>query len=325
MKNYTVRLYQKGDFENWNAFIGKAKNATFLFHRSFMEYHSDRFTDYSLIVEDNNKWVAILPANVIDNQIFSHQGLTYGGLVYNEKIRLAAVLAIFEAILKFLESQKRTKLQIKLLPQFYADVPSEELNYALFLADAKLTRRDTIAVIDLQRNFIISKGRMEGVLKAQRAKLTVKEEFCFDRFWNEILIPNLQATYQAKPVHSLAEIEYLHQKFPQSIRQFNVYHESKIVAGTTIFETKNVAHSQYISGNAAKSELGSVDFLYHYLLKNVFQEKRYFDFGISNENQGKQLNEGLSYWKESFGANVAVQDFYEVNTANHQHFKTVLI
>ena len=79
MKNYTVRLYEGNDYENWNAFIGQAKNATFLFHRDFMEYHSDRFQDYSLIVLDGEKWVAVLPANVVENQVFSHQGLTYGG------------------------------------------------------------------------------------------------------------------------------------------------------------------------------------------------------------------------------------------------------
>ena len=93
----------------------------------------------------------------------------------------------------------------------------------------------------------------------------------------------------------------------------------------TIFETKNVAHAQYIAGNADKGSLGSVDFLYHYLLTSVFKDKRYFDFGISNENQGKNLNKGLSYWKESFGANTVIQDFYEVPTANFPLLENVLI
>ena len=325
MKNYTVRLYQKNDFELWNAFIEKAKNATFLFNRNFMEYHSDRFTDFSLVIEEGNKWVAILPANVFENQVFSHQGLTYGGLVYEEKIKLASVLQIFHSVLKFLENKKISKLQLKLLPGFYANVSNEELNYALFLAQAKLIRRDTNAVIDMQRKFAIAKGRMEGVSKAKKHELVLKEESNFESFWKEILIPNLATNHQAKPVHSLEEIKDLHQKFPKNIRQFNVYHKDKIVAGTTIFETKNVAHAQYISGNSDKNVLGSVDFLYENLLKNVFKNKRYFDFGISNENQGKQLNQGLSFWKESFGANIAVQDFYEVSTANYPLLENVLI
>jgi len=96
VKNYTVRPYIGNDYENWNAFIGQAKNATFLFHRDFMEYHSDRFQDYSLVILDGEKWVAVLPANVVGNEVFSHQGLTYGGLVYNEKLKLASILEIFK-------------------------------------------------------------------------------------------------------------------------------------------------------------------------------------------------------------------------------------
>ena len=55
MKNYSVKPYRESDYANWNAFIGQAKNATFLFHRDFMEYHKDRFEDFSLMVfEDEN-------------------------------------------------------------------------------------------------------------------------------------------------------------------------------------------------------------------------------------------------------------------------------
>lgn len=325
MKKYTVRLYQKNDFEMWNAFVEKAKNATFLFHRDFMEYHSDRFLDYSLIVENENKCVAILPANKVGETLFSHQGLTYGGLVYNQKVKLSAVISIFKTVLEFISTNGITSLQLKLLPVFYASYPSDEVSYALFLAQAKLIRRDTNAVINLQKQFSVSKGRMEGVAKARKARLIIKEELNFKSFWNEILIPNLAENHLAKPVHTLAEIESLHQKFPQAIRQFNVYDEDKIVAGTTIFETKNVAHAQYISGNADKGKLGSVDFLYHHLLTEVFINKNFFDFGISNENHGKNLNDGLSFWKESFGAHTVVQDFYEVQTENAYLLENVFV
>jgi hypothetical protein len=47
VKNYTVKQYQESDYECWNTFVNQAKNATFLFHRDFMEYHKDRFEDYS--------------------------------------------------------------------------------------------------------------------------------------------------------------------------------------------------------------------------------------------------------------------------------------
>ena len=325
MKKYTIKQYESKDYESWNSFVGKAKNGTFLFHRDFMEYHNDRFRDYSLIVLDNEKWVAVLPANVVGNEVFSHQGLTYGGLVYNEKLKLAAVIETFKSILSFLNDNKIEQLQLKLIPSIYHQKPAEELNYALFLADAKLVRRDSLAVIDLSKPYTISKTRKECIRRGIKNNLVIKEELNFKLFWDVVLEPNLDKKHQAKPVHSIAEIEMLQQKFPSNIRHFNVYQGDKIVAGTTIFISENVAHPQYVSGMNNKNELGSLDFLYHHLITAVFKDKRFFDFGISNEEQGKKLNEGLVFWKESFGASTIVQDFYEVKTSKYNVLDTVLI
>lgn len=40
---------------------------------------------------------------------------------------------------------------------------------------------------------------------------------------------------------------------------------------------------------------------------------KYFDFGISNENNGRFLNRGLIAQKEGFGARTIVHDFYELS------------
>lgn len=290
-----------------------------------MDYHSDRFQDYSLIVLDDEKWVAVLPANVVGNQVFSHQGLTYGGLVYSEKIKLASVIAIFKSVLSFLNTNKMEKLQLKLIPSIYHKKPAEELNYALFLAEAQLIRRDTLSVIDLSKPYSLSKIRKRGVKNGINNGLIIKEVHDFADFWNEILIPNLAQKHKAKPVHSLEEIIKLKALFPENIRQFNVYENGIIVAGTTIFETSTVAHSQYISGKEDKNELGGLDLLFYQLISETFKNKRFFDFGISNENQGRKLNDGLSYWKESFGASTIVHDFFEVKTSNYSLLDTVLL
>lgn len=325
MKKFSVRLYQKDDFEIWNSFVKESKNATFLFHRHFMEYHSDRFEDYSLLIFDSDKLVALLPANRIEERVFSHQGLTYGGLIFSQKVKLIAVLSIFKSTLYFLNENSIEKLTVKLIPTFYCDFFSNELEYCLFVANAKLIQIDSLATIDLKKPFSIAKTRKESIRRGEKNNLVIKEEKSFDLFWNEILIPNLDRKHQLKPVHTLAEITFLKNRFPENIKQFNVYNNDIIVAGTTIFITKNVAHPQYISGNKDKNELGSLDYLYHHLITNVFMDKAFFDFGISNENNGKKLNEGLLFWKESFGAKAVTQRFYEVNTANFELLDHVLI
>ena len=326
MKDLIVRKYQQTDYSLWNEFVANAKNATFLFHRDFMEYHSDRFQDFSLLIFDENQNLkAILPANRIEDTIYSHQGLTYGGLVVNLKTKLQEVIEITFNLLLFLNKNGISTLNLKQLPSFYTKFPSEEMEYLCFILNAKLTRRDSLSVIALQSDFFFTKGRIEGIRKGKENNLICSEESSFESFWNNILIPNLELKYGAKPVHTLNEITYLKSKFPKNIRQFNVYKANKIVAGTTIFETDFVAHSQYISGNTVKNELGSLDFLHDYLISNVFKDKKYFDFGTSNENYGRNINEGLLFWKESFGARTVVQNFYEIETKNYSLLENVLV
>jgi len=324
VSSFKIRKYTSLDFLTWNSFINQAKNATFLFHRDFMEYHENRFEDYSLIVEDEKGWVAVLPANRVGNTIYSHQGLTYGGLVLKENVKLEKVIFIFNSVLQKLKEDGFNSLLIKELPFIYNTSFSDDWKYVMFLLEAKLKRRDTLAVIDLSQKRSLSNGRSEGVKRGIKSQLTVREEG-FSAFWNTILIPNLLEKYGVKPVHSLTEIELLKSRFPSQIRQFNVYKKEEIVGGTTIFESKNVAHSQYISANSFKSEYGTLDFLHHHLITEVFNQKAYFDFGISNEEGGKKLNGGLSYWKESFGAHTVTQDFYEIEVDNYTKLEGVVL
>lgn len=322
---YNIIKYDSTYYNQWNDFVAKSKNGTFLFHREFMEYHSDRFKDFSLLIFDENNLVAILPANEKDDEVYSHQGLTYGGLVYSEKAKLSSIIIAFGSMLKYLNQNGIEKLHVKLIPSIYHKSPSDEFSYALFLANAKLVRRDSLAVYDQTNKPPFSKDRKKCIIKAKRNDLKIVEETEFELFWNEILIPNMKKKHGVKPIHTAQEIKTLQQKFPKSIRHFNVYHEDKIVAGTTIFITDTVIHPQHISGNENKNKLGSLDFLYNYLITEVFKDEKYFDFGISNEEQGRKLNEGLIFWKESFGARTIVQDFYSIETKNHMLLEGVFI
>lgn len=324
MKNYTIRKYEPGDAPLWNAFIGKAKNATFLFNRGFMDYHSDRFTDHSLLAFDSNEIVAVLPANQSQSQVFSHQGLSYGGLVFEPNLRFDAIVSVFQNLLAHLHHNGITTLTVKLLPAIYCNQFCDETAWMLFTLRARLIRRDCLSVVDLKMPFAYSENKMRNVKKAASHGMKVVEVTEFSDFWNQILIPNLQSRHGVTPVHSLAEIELLHSRFPKNIRQFNVYQSDKLVGGTTIFESDHVAHCQYISGDAEMNKRGGLDFLFDHLLQNVYADKRYFDFGISNENQGLTVNGGLMRWKETFGAGVVAHDFYEVDTANFESLTNVL-
>ncbi|MSP84525.1 MAG: GNAT family N-acetyltransferase [Flavobacteriaceae bacterium] len=325
MKNYIIKRYETKSYSDWNAFISTAKNATFLFNRDFMDYHSDRFEDFSLLIYDEDKLVAVLPANRLGTTVFSHQGLTYGGLVLSRNSKLYNIIFIFKSILMFLNENAISTLIIKKIPSIYCDTFSDEIDYLVSICNGTTKMKHAISVINLDSNFKISKSRRECINRGKKLNLVIKEENNLVSFWNDILIPNLKEKYNSKPVHSLDEIIALKAKFPQNIKHFNVYSEGKMVCGTTLFITKNVVKAQYISGNEDNNLLGSIDYLYDFLINEVSKGKSYFDFGPSHENNGLNIVKNINFWKESFGVNTLVQNFYEVETSNYPLLDNILI
>lgn len=324
MSDFKIKTYKPSDKTLWNDFASKSNQDTFLFQRDFIDYHSDRFQDFSLMVYKNDKLIALLPANKVGNTIHSHQGLTYGGLIHSKNLKSTVALKGFQKILEFLNDNGIDSLNIKELPSIYLhNLTNNPLAYVVFKTNAQLLRTDLHSVIDMKHKSY-SNSRKEGVKRGVKANLRVEEPDNFNLFWNQILIPNLTSKHGVKPVHTLEEIRLLKSRFKNNIRQFNVFKDETIVGGTTIFETEHVAHCQYISGNADKNELGSLDFLHHHLIETVFKDKPYFDFGTSNLDSGQHINEGLLFWKEGFGARSIPQGFYKIETKNHKLLEDIM-
>ena len=246
---FSLSLYNSSLKSQWDNFINESKNGTFLFNRNFIEYHKNRFKDYSILFYKQDKLIAVLPANKLDDK---------------KQIKFSDVTEVFNLLLSHLHETNYSTLIIKEIPEIYKSLPSGEVNYLLHRMKAKLIRRDVLSVIKLG-NSSFSRDRIQGNKRGKKNKLTIKETSSFEEFWNTLLIPNLKNKHNVAPVHSLEEITILNEFFPKKIKQFNVYLDDKIVAGTTIFETKTTAHVQYISANAEKNKLGSLDYLFTYL------------------------------------------------------------
>lgn len=316
MKNYTVRKYQKSDYALWNDFINQAKNATFLFHRDFMEYHADRFEDFSLMVFDGEKLIAVLPANRKGNEIHSHQGLSYGGLVVKKTIRIKEYAQVFQEMLHFLNENGIDVLNLKMLPKIYNQTIAEEIDYASFLTHAETYRSDVYLVIDNNEKYKPNRNRKRALTLAENLKIEVREDENYSDFWNGILTPNLENRFGVQPVHSLEEIEKLALYFSKNIRLFKAYQNDELKAGVVMFLTDTVAHFQYSSGADDRTDTAALDILFDYIIRK-YSDKKYVSFGSSSEKNGRVLNEGLAYWKESFGARTSVQNFIRIQTKNY--------
>lgn len=319
-----IERYTAGRKPEWDQFVSTAKNATFLFSRDYMDYHSDRFTDHSLMIFSDRDLVAVLPANLkAGGVLISHEGLTYGGLVVSRAAKLCDVLAIFSAVLKHLSEARISKLLFKPVPAFYNTLPNDDVAYALFLLEARLYRRDTSTAISQMDPLPFRKGHKGLIKKAATMGIHIVQEASFLPFWELVLTPQLAVRYGAKPVHTLEEITLLASRFPEQIKQFSAYYEDDIVAGATIYEMPTVAHVQYSAVTEKGRQTGAQACLISWLIEQ-YKHKRLFDFGTSNEKDGRALNRGLLAWKEGFGARCYTHDFYEIETGNYPKLEAVL-
>jgi hypothetical protein len=325
-----VRRFNRDiDLKIWNEFMKAGKNKTFFFDRGFMDYHQDRFQDFSLLLSDQkDSLVALVPANIsttLPNTAISHEGLTYGGLIVKKDIKLKTVIEAFYHLLKYFHENEIKYFHLKQFPAFYNNHPTDEVEYVMFLLEAHLFRRDVALVIDQSNKINYSGNIRRESDKAEKAGALIKEDDDMAAFWENILIPNLAERFGVKPVHSLAEIVLLKKKFPQNIRQFNIFLNEHIVAGSTLFIENGVVHCQYISSNEKGRKTGALNYLFCHLIDTVFAECRYFDFGIVNEDDGKKINEGMLFWKESFGGRAMKHDFYTIDTGSYIKLEKYLL
>lgn len=306
-----IRRYRREDKELWNSFVSKARNATFLFDRNYMDYHADRFDDNSFMFYHKGKLKAVLPANVAGDTLYSHQGLTYGGLLLDKKATVEDVLECFDSMNSWLRENGISKVVYKALPWIYQQYPSEEDLYALtWKCKAQLISRDISSSIVIDNKLKFAESRKSGIRKALSLNIEVGESNDVDGFWH-VLEDNLGNRYNAKPVHTASEMKLLMSRFPNNIKLYVAKMNGEIVGGTLIYVTPQVVHTQYISASVEGKKHGALDLLFDYIINKVYANCRYFDFGKSTEQGGAYLNEPLIFQKEGFGGRGVCYDWYQ--------------
>lgn len=299
--------------ERWDDFVDKSKNGTFLLKRDYMEYHSDRFPDHSYVfVDSEGNFVGLLPATLRGDILSSHAGLTYGGLVMDMRTSATDALEMFSLLRSELQKEGVSSLVYKAIPHIYHRQGAEEDLYALFRNNAQLIVRNVSTVINMGDP--IPSGRLSVKAEKRRSKAGIKVtevESCVS-FW-DMATENLLLRHNTRPVHTAAELDYLKIHFPDNIRFFIATDSvGELLASAVIYLDRGVVHLQYASSTPKGKKLYAADIIYHELIYGVLRDNNYFDFGISNEDGGRYLNEGLLHHKEEFGGRSIVYDIYEM-------------
>ena len=309
----------------WDTFVKGSKNGTFLFQRDFMEYHSDRFEDFSLLCYYKGRLKAVLPANIKDEVLYSHQGLTYGGLVLESNVKFDQVISIFKSLLYFLSDKGIQSLYLKLIPSIYFQSPSDEVLGLIKIVEATLLKQEVSLGLDYNNKLNYSTNKKRTLKKAEKSNFEIRQTESSKVFFDQVLIPNLRNKFGVAPVHTLDEIELLKSNFPNNIYQYNVLFDEKVVAGILVFETETVIHAQYISGMKEFNNLGAIDYLTDYLIQLSAEKEKFFNLGVSSEQGGAKINEGLLNWKLGFGTFPVIHSTYKIETASFEKLEQLFV
>ena len=309
-----IERYREEKKNEWNSFVDTAKNALFMFNRNYMDYHSDRFADHSLMFYRDGKLIALLPANEKDRELISHGGLTYGGFLFDSGMKQHTANDCAAELRTYAKEQGFHRIVYKAIPHMFHLQPAEEDRYALFQMGARETEMIAATVVNLKDPIKMPKGRKAQISRARREGVTVsilssKEAYeSFIDLENEVLLEH----HNTKAVHTADELYLLHSRFPNRILLFGAVSEGAIIAGAVVFVYAYAIHTQYLAANERAREIGALDLTIMTVIEAFRDSKDWLDFGGSTENGGRYLNKGLISQKEGFGGRTNVYEKWEL-------------
>jgi hypothetical protein len=306
-----VVRYQPDDKADWDIFLANARNSYFIFQRDYMEYHADRFRDCSLLFRHNGRLLAIMPANIAGDTLYSHQGLTYGGIISDMGMSAALMLEAFKSLIAFMKREGLRHLVYKPIPYVFYAQPAQEDLYALTLNGAVLSRRDLSSALFIEGGVKYTKGKKSNIARARRHGIEIRKSADY-RTFIDMLAAVLETRHGVTPAHTAAEMELLSSRFPDHIHLFGAFAGDTMLAGSVIYDNKPVIHTQYMASTPEGKAAGALDQLINVLLTETYADYRFLSFGISTINQGQTVNFGLVESKEAFGARGMVHDWYEM-------------
>lgn len=309
-----IERYSPQDMDDWDRFVRSNSDGIFLFERGFMEYHSDRFEDCSLVARKSGKIVGIFPANIVADTLFSHQGLTYGGWVFSRSVKTTTSIEILR---KFLEYTKENisceKLIYKSMPEVFRGSCSQSDLYFLFQNGGSLVRRDIASVRVLDRDPVLDSGRKDNIRKSKKGDIAFDYSEDYDAFYE--ILSEVLLRHAARATHSLEELKLLSARFPDRIKLVGAFKDGKMLSGAVLFLFDRVVHTQYLASSVEGRQWGALDGLLAWVGKAYEATHTHLSFGTSTESEGRVLNQGLADQKDGHGGRGVVHDFYELKVA----------
>ena len=316
----TITKYNDMLFDEWEKFISDSNNGTIFQKQAFLKYHINRtFVDGSLVIKNKGTIVAVVPAAIKENILYSHPGSSYGGIVLSHNLDFKMIHDILKMIDEYCIAHKYKALFLINSPSIYQKKSDQSLDYLLQWNGFKQTELYISHAVDMSKTSdilsLLTKRKRRYINNNQELNsLTFEEETYLDEFY-DILITS-KKKYNTTPTHSLDELIKLKDMFPEQIRLLVTRNENKIIGGSLIFFTNdNVALVFY---NTILEEYRESQIAMLQLYKCMEIAKKYnlhwIDFGVSHtpeEENPLAPKFSLIHFKEQFNAKGVLRIAYQ--------------
>lgn len=288
--------------QDWDNFVINNTFSTVYHLRNFLEYHPEnRFEDYSILIYSNNILICILPCCKNNNKYFSYKGSTYGGpVIHNNWVSIDKMKLIIDKIFEYYDN----KIEFRLANDIYFP---DHIKLLYFLLSQKLkivpelswhikSNDDFIGQISNKRN----KKYLEKMINDNNINCFItNDKNDYINFYN-ILKINLNKNHNTNPTHTLEEFLDIKERIKDNVYLFIVKQEEKILGGVFVIKiTNKCLYTFYISRNIEYNTSAVIYAMYTISIFSKENNIQYIDYGISTENSGKDINIGLSDYKQN--------------------------
>lgn len=320
-----IRPFQSEDASLWDDFVLASRNGTFFHTRKFLSYHpSGRFTDVSLLCIKGGEVVALFPAAQQEvegkSMLVSHPGASYGGLVLSRMEGAKTTGEVVASIRAYAQEHGFAGISfLRLTPQSVRREWSDDQEYWIFYNGGSLVRLEMDGSIYLRHmteetvlDHVSGKCR-NMVRQAERSGVTVQWGEDTASFW-PLLESTLSVRHGAKPTHTLEEFLHLRSIAPNDVRLCTAFYNGQMIAGVVIVTLHPRAlYTLYMAQDYAYQKLHPIHLILKEVLTTGIREGRsVLHVGVSTENGGRVLNDGLVFFKESFGTRPVRRESWEI-------------
>ena len=296
--------------KKWNELIFDKNQHSIFLSQKFLSYHKDtRFDNFNIFVFVDKKLFLIIPAVKDKDELFSHSGSTYGGILQFFVLDEKEYNKIYSDLKKFLIDNDIISITFRLSPKvfnenteysFFDSISDKEY---LFEEEETYVPIEEIDLLDLNKT-----GFRRNHIRDIKKIIEIENKFDIRRANNgvdldnyyKILIANLKK-HEAKPTHTKEELRLLMEIFENEIWIDVLTYKEKIVSGLVCFKMNSeILHYFYGSVDYNFKHKGIIKYIYwKSMVKAKNNNFKKVNFGVDSKH-GEVPNDTLRLFKLGF-------------------------